>query len=116
MTGRRRVLVVDDEDRVCELMQVALERCGYAAETARSAEAGLELFDAGRFDLVVTDLYLPGMNGDQFARMIKRQDGEIPIILLTAYPPAQVPPDVDSILVKPFSVDALKEAIAQARR
>ena len=107
---------MDDEDRVCELMQVALERCGYAAETARSAEAGLELFDAGRFDLVVTDLYLPGMNGDQFARMIKRQDGEIPIIPLTAYPPAQVPPDVDSILVKPFSVDALKEAIAQARR
>ena len=97
-------------------MQVALEKCGYTAETAKSGEEGLELFDAGRFDLVVTDLYLPGMNGEQLARAIKRQDGEIPIILLSAYPPAEIPPDVDSILVKPFTIDALKEAIAQARQ
>ena len=73
------------------------------------------MFDSGRFDIVITDLFLPGMNGDQLARIVKREDGEKPVILLTAYPPREIPPDVDAVLLKPFSLELLREMLAKVR-
>ena len=108
-------MVVDDEESVRDTMRIALSNLGHTAEIASSAEDALAVFDAGRFDVVITDLFLPGMNGDQFARIVKREDGEKPVILLTAYPPREIPADVDSILLKPFSLESLRETLTKVR-
>ena len=110
-----RIMVVDDEESVRDTLRIALNNLGHSSETVSSAEDALSIFDAGRFDLVITDLYLPGMNGDQLARIVKREDGEKPVILLTAYPPRELPADVDSILIKPFSIESLRETLAKVR-
>jgi CheY-like chemotaxis protein len=108
-------MVVDDEESVRDTMRIALSNLGHTAETVSSAEDALSVFDAGRFDVVITDLFLPGMNGDQLARIVKREDGEKPVILLTAYPPREIPADVDSILLKPFSIESLRETLTKVR-
>jgi CheY-like chemotaxis protein len=115
MAARLRVMVVDDEESVRDTMRIALNSLGHSAETVSSAEDALAVFDSGRFDIVITDLFLPGMNGDQLARIVKREDGEKPVILLTAYPPREIPPDVDSVLLKPFSLESLREILAKVR-
>ena len=112
---RFRLLVVDDSEEVRVTLKIAVDQLGHSAEIVDCAETALERFDSGRFDAVITDLYLPGMDGDQLARLIKRQDAEIPIILLTAYPPARLPDDIDTLLVKPFNVQNLSEALQNAR-
>jgi CheY-like chemotaxis protein len=108
-------MVVDDDESVREAVCTALNSLGHSAETAVSAEDCLAIFDSRRFDVVITDLFLPGMNGDQLARVIKRDDGETPIIMITAFPPRELPADVDTILIKPFSVEALREKLIRVR-
>ena len=115
MAARLRLLVVDDAEEIRVTLKAALTKLGHIAELVESAESALEIFDAGRFDAVIVDLYLPGMNGDQLARLIKRQDGECPIILLTAYPPAQVPEGINEVLIKPFTTAALHASLTRAR-
>lgn len=106
---------MDDEEPIRETLSAVLWKLGHTAEAAESAEAAFEVFDSGRFDVVITDLHLPGMRGDQFARIVKRENGEMPVILLTAFPPAQTPEGIDHIIVKPCSIDTLKEAFAAVR-
>ena len=115
MAVRLRLLVVDDEEAMRDTLRAALSKLGHLAEVVSSGEEALEALDSGRFDLVITDLYLGGMNGDQLARMVKRQDGETPVILLTAYPPAQTPDGVDQVLIKPFNVETLRDVLQRAR-
>ena len=113
MAARMRLLVVDDAEEIRVTIQAALTKLGHIAELVESAESALEIFDAGRFDAIIVDLYLPGMNGDQFARLVKRQDAECPIILLTAYPPARTPEGIDEVLVKPFTTAALHTVLTR---
>ena len=115
MAARLRLLVVDDAEEIRVTLRAALLQLGHIVEMGESAETGLDMFEAGRFDAVITDLYLPGMNGDQFARLVKRQDADCPVILLTAYPPARTPEGVDVILIKPFTTTALQNTLLKAR-
>lgn len=98
-----------------ETLSAALWKLGHTAEAVESAEAAFEIFDSGRFDVVITDLHLPGISGSQFARIVKRENGELPVILFTAFPPVQKPEGIDNVLVKPCNVDTLKQAIAAVR-
>src|SRR5687768_13912710 len=63
MAARLRLLVVDDAEEIRVTLRAALLQLGHIVEMGESAETGLEMFEAGRFDAVITDLYLPGMNG-----------------------------------------------------
>lgn len=78
------VLVVDDEPVVLEVRRRLLKTLGYAALTARSSEEGLGLFRTGIVDIVVLDYSMPGMDGEETAREIRKVDRTIPIILSTA--------------------------------
>ena len=113
MAPRLSVLVVDDEPAMRELIWASLWKLGHSSETAPSAEAALEVFRPTKFDLVITDLYLPGINGHDLAHNIKRQDDKVPIILLTGYAPSAPPSGIDLVLTKPFGMKALNKAIAK---
>lgn len=80
-----RILVVDDEPDICEILQFNLETEGYEAETARSAEEALER-GVATFDLILLDVMMGGMSGFAMAKRLKTNDTtkDIPIIFLTA--------------------------------
>jgi DNA-binding NtrC family response regulator len=83
------ILVVDDEPRQREIYHDILQDEGYATATAPSAEAALQLRAQRRFDLVITDLNLPGMTGIQLLSEIVEEDPTIAVILITGYPSIQ---------------------------
>ena len=87
--ARERILVIDDEPSLGELLCVLLEREGYVTARAQSGEEGLERYDALDPDLVLTDLNMPGIDGIELLRQIKTRSAQrgrdVPVILLTAY-------------------------------
>ena len=112
------VLVVDDEPMVREFVAEGLRSDGHLVETARNGRDGLERFEGGRFDLVVTDRGMPEMNGDQLASEIKRVSAQTPIILLTGFgdlmsATQERPANVDAVVGKPVRVTELWRAVAE---
>src|SRR5256884_9072310 len=83
MVAVATILVVDDEPRIVQLVRDYLEHGGFTVLTASSGPAALRTARTGRPDLVVLDLGLPGLDGLDVARSLRRE-GEVPIIMLTA--------------------------------
>ena len=112
-----RVLVVDDEAPIRDTLGAVLAIDGHEVESAVEGADGLKRFIAGKFDLVLTDKAMPGMNGDQMAAAIKRVAPRTPIILLTGFGlfhDKSEFPDIDVLASKPIRIPALREAIASA--
>jgi DNA-binding NtrC family response regulator len=82
---RARILVVDDEPIIREVLQDILSREGYEITAVPDAEAGLEAMDGGEFDLVVLDLMLPGRGGLETLKEIKQKDPDRVVVMITAY-------------------------------
>jgi EAL domain-containing protein (putative c-di-GMP-specific phosphodiesterase class I) len=81
------VLVVDDEEQLRRLAQRALSRAGLKVQTAAGGEEALELLRQGRrFDTIVSDLMMPGMDGMQLLREVRQLDLDVPLIFLTGQP------------------------------
>jgi CheY-like chemotaxis protein len=84
-----KVLVVDDEPDTCDLLKTMLERCGAAVVVAGSAELALEVFERYTFDVVVSDIGMPGSDGYELKRMIRslpeHRGGRTPAVALTAF-------------------------------
>lgn len=82
--GRSRILIVDDEADIRDILQFNLENAGYVADSVPSAEAGLEKLQSG-YDLVLLDVMMEGMSGFKMAEIIRKEyASQIPIIFLTA--------------------------------
>ncbi|MBZ5542807.1 MAG: sigma 54-interacting transcriptional regulator, partial [Acidobacteriia bacterium] len=110
------ILVVDDEERQREIYREILQDEGYGAETAASGEAALRLLSQKRFDLVLTDLNLTGMNGVQLLGEIVSADPTVAVILITGYPSIQSAIEatkrgVYQYLEKPVDRDRLLEVV-----
>jgi CheY-like chemotaxis protein len=108
-----RILVCDDEPAVCASLKMMLAALGHEAEIAETAEEALAKYRAQPYDLVVTDFWLPGMKGDELASIIKAQDGAMPVIMVSGSLIGQRPAGVDLLLLKPFTVGEMRQAIAQ---
>jgi DNA-binding response OmpR family regulator len=80
----QRVLVVDDDPTVSDVVRRYLERAGLAVALAADGPAALATFDAQRPDLVVLDLMLPGIDGLEVCRRMRSRDGDVPVVMLTA--------------------------------
>jgi len=85
--GTERILVIDDEETVINLSKQMLEQLGYKVETRTSSVEAFELFNAkpDRFDLVITDMTMPNMTGDQLAKKMMKIRPDIPMILCTGF-------------------------------
>src|SRR5437588_103333 len=116
MVAVATILVVDDEPRIVQLVRDYLEHGGFTVLTASDGPAALRTARTGRPDLVVLDLGLPGLDGLDVARSLRRE-GEVPIIMLTARTEESdklvgLELGADDYLVKPFSP---KELVARVR-
>jgi len=107
-----RVLLVDDDSDLRELLALALSRDGWETAQAGDAEAGLHLLREGRFDLVITDYELPDKTGGQLLTEAVREQllGDCAVLVVTGHPD---PEDVGAapVIRKPFDVDALRKQV-----
>ncbi|MBI3316149.1 MAG: response regulator, partial [Candidatus Omnitrophica bacterium] len=83
---KKTVLLIDDEKDILKLLQYNLEKEGFGVLTATSGESGFELAKAKRPDLVVLDIMMPGMDGLEVLKLLKKtsQTQPIPVVMLTA--------------------------------
>jgi DNA-binding NtrC family response regulator len=107
------ILIVEDEPKMLRLLEINLAEEGYKVRAAADAEAGLKLFREHRFDIVLTDLKLPGMNGLEFLEAVKRADSRIPVIVMTAYGTVETAVEAmkagaSDYILKPFSLEEIK--------
>ena len=109
-----KILVVDDEDYVRELLRDILEKEGYQVSLADGGREALSLFQTQQFDAVFTDVGLPGMSGWELARAIRAQDKYLPLAVITGWGEAvgsheQKAAQVEWVVAKPFTVDRITE-------
>ena len=78
-----KILIVDDEENICELLRLYLEKEGYAAAVITNGSDAINAFNTEKPDLVLLDIMLPGLDGWQICREIRKTSG-VPIIMLTA--------------------------------
>jgi len=112
---RLRILAVEDEPEVLDVLRAMLSNAGHTVFTAASGREALELFEREPVDLVLTDLGMPGMTGLALAEELKRRRA-IPIVLLTGWADefdAGTAPAVDLVVPKPFTRERLFEALAR---
>jgi len=83
MGGRRRVLVIDDDRELCQLLERYLEGEGFLVSSVHDGEAGVAAVHEGRAEAVVLDVMLPGLDGFEVLRRI-RSSSQVPIVMLTA--------------------------------
>ncbi len=114
---KKRVLIVEDEDKLRRILELQLLDSGFDVVKAASAEEALPLID--RSDLILTDLKLGGMTGLEMLQLIRRQDSHVPVIVMTAF--GTVENAVDAMkagaadfLLKPFSLDHLTTVVNKA--
>jgi DNA-binding response OmpR family regulator len=108
----QKVLVIDDEQMIRQLLQQALSRCNLEVETAPDAEGGMAKFDTGMYDLVITDVRMPGVDGHRVVHHIRRSRREqTPVIGLSGTPWLLQNGDFDDVLHKPFAISSLIEKV-----
>lgn len=116
--GKARILVIEDEQEVRELLDDILTDRGHKVETASHGSKGLELFRQSRFDLVLTDLGMPGMSGWQVAEEIKKKNNHTPVALITGWEVQLNQSElkksgVDFVVNKPFQVDQVLRLVQE---
>ena len=114
-----RVLVVDDEPAVCEVVQAWLAADGHRVATVASGAAALQEIQDARFDVVITDKAMPDMNGEQLASAIHQQIPELPVILMSGFgdlmkAEGERPLHIVAILSKPVTEAALRKVLVTA--
>jgi two-component system cell cycle sensor histidine kinase/response regulator CckA len=122
--GGGSILLVEDEDTVRVVAERALTRQGYKVTPARDGEEGLELVQQGGvFDLVVSDVVMPSMDGPAMAREIRKLAPELPVLFMSGYAEEQLRRQIDighvHFIAKPFSVQQISDkvgAVLGARR
>ena len=108
----QKVLVIDDEIMIRQLLEQALSRYDLEVETADDAERGMAKFDSGIYDLVITDVRMPGVDGHQVVHHIRRSRREqTPVIGLSGTPWLLQNGDFDDVLHKPFAISKLIEKV-----
>lgn len=113
-----RVLLVDDEEELVATIQERLEFRGILAEAVTTGHEALERVQQSRFDVVVVDLKMPGLDGSEVVDVIRARQPEIRIILITGHGlgPGELEELTNrgfSILIKPFRIDRLIEMIGK---
>ena len=117
LSGRGRILVIEDEAGVRNIAVTVLRSRGYEVEEAEDGEEALEIINAkpGHFDLVISDVVMPGMNGPTLIKQAREKLGNARVIFISGYAEQELARQLDdravSFLPKPFSVRQLSELV-----
>ena len=115
-----KILIVEDEEKLARFTELELKHEGYETEKAFDGRTGLEMAESGGFDLILLDIMLPGLNGIEVLRRI-RKTSDVPVILLTARDSVMdkvsgLDTGADDYITKPFDIEELLARIRAALR
>lgn len=115
MTSRERspkILLVEDDPAVREILATALEDEGYTVICAINGQEGLEQLSRAQPELVVTNFMMPGMDGMQMVRQLRREHDDLPVVMFSATPPSESDEcRISAYLRKPTELSTLMETI-----
>lgn len=108
----RRILLVEDEQRIADTLRFGLKEQGFEVEVAYDGKMGYKLFKSLAFNLIVLDINLPGTNGYELCKLIRSSNPEIPVIMLTALNSLEEKIEgydagADDYIIKPFEFTEL---------
>lgn len=114
-----KILVVDDEIKMRRVLQMILQKEGYEIVTSKDGREALQKVEEENFDLVLTDMKMPGLSGIDLLKKIRESDKEIPVIMITAYGTVEtavkaMKEGAYDYLLKPFEKDEMKIIVANA--
>jgi two-component system response regulator AtoC len=112
----KKILIVDDNPHMCNLLTDILEIFDYQGITAKDGEDALSFLRKESFDLVITDLRMPNLGGMDLLKSIKEENPSLPVVVITAYGKADTERDVlaaraDGYLAKPFKVNDIENLL-----
>ncbi len=106
------ILVIDDDESILLMLTMALTKFGFSVEIASNGLEGVKKIDEGNFDLVITDIIMPGLDGIGVARHIRRSKKRFtPIIGISGTPWLLVNGDFDAVFSKPSSIMAIVDTV-----
>lgn len=117
---RERILIIDDEEHIRRMMRLTLEAAGYRVGEASNGAEGLSVFGSGsNWDVVVLDQRMPGMDGLETLRELKKQNEDARVVMATAYASIELAVDVMKLgatdfVRKPMTPEVLRNAVAAA--
>jgi len=120
-TRYKKILLVDDDENLTKVIFFQLSSMGFDVTTAVDGESGFELFKQNSFDILITDLQLPGLSGMELLTSVRRLDKNIIILLITAYGTVENAIEAsrlgaDDYITKPFGKEMLRFIIEKAIR
>src|SRR5574342_243686 len=114
-----RLLIIEEEDTLCQSLQRVLSREGYEVDVAESAESAFKLLEKKTYDLIITDIILPGSSGIELLAKYRKQNPSQKVIIITAY--ASMVTAVEAIkagacdfIIKPLMHDEMKRVVRNA--
>ena len=114
-----RVLIIDDEKGMRDFLSIMLKKEGYSVVVSESADKASELVGKGEFDLVITDISMPGKSGIDILKQTKASNPGTPVIMITAY--ASTESAIEALklgaydyIIKPFDVEEMKTVVGNA--
>lgn len=114
-----RVLVVDDEENIREVLSNYLESMNYDVQTAEDGQDALNTYQKGEFDLIISDLLMPNVDGLELLKRVRDMDKDVIFLMITGYPSIETA--VDAIkkgaydyITKPFHMEDVKLRIERA--
>jgi len=121
MPSEARILVVDDEPKICRMLQAALQREGYAVRTSVDGAVALEQFRAAPYDMVISDIRMPGVGGLELIRQIKESRPETIVVAITGHATLDTAVQAlqhgaDDYITKPLDIEQLRLTVETALR
>jgi len=107
----KAILFVDDHEVLARISCGILQMHGYHAEYAYNANDALTKFEHDKFDMLVTDYRMEGMNGLELAKLVRQKTPSLPVIIVTGYPPTEGSDEVDAWIEKQEMFPALLDRI-----
>ena len=113
-----RILIVDDEPKICEFVGALLQREGYEVDSTTRPRIALEKLQAEPYSLIITDLKMPEMDGFEFSRQVRGMDTEIPLVMMTGFATITTAiqalrEGVDDYVTKPFKIDEMRKVVSR---
>jgi DNA-binding NtrC family response regulator len=114
LKGTETILVVDDDEGIRHLVNQLLHRYGYQVLMAEEGEEGLRIFREHVIDLVILDLSMPGLQGEEVLAELKVLDPDVKVVLFTGFAPElDALAAAQAIIYKPFPIDSLVRTVRE---
>ena len=83
--GKKKILLAEDDYDTCNILKLFLEKANMDVATAANGRVALEFFEKDKFDLIITDINMPEVNGSELYKIIREQDTEVPVLFISGY-------------------------------